>query len=70
MEPRVSIITLGVENLDRAAQFYETMGFTLAERRVGAVDDCRERYKPSIPPGIHDELEYVVVLDDPTEEPR
>ncbi|MDZ5696916.1 MULTISPECIES: VOC family protein [Phyllobacteriaceae] len=26
MEPRISIITLGVDDLDRAAEFYEAMG--------------------------------------------
>ncbi|MGB3830855.1 MAG: VOC family protein [Mesorhizobium sp.] len=26
MEPRISIVTLGVEDLDRAARFYEAMG--------------------------------------------
>jgi ribosomal protein S18 acetylase RimI-like enzyme len=41
-----------------AQTFYTAVGFTLAERRVGAVDECRRRYKPSIPPGVHDELEY------------
>lgn len=28
MEPRVSIVTLGVDDLDRAARFYEAMGLT------------------------------------------
>ena len=52
-----------------AQGFYAALGFTLAERRVGAVDECRRRYKPSIPPGIHDELEYAIDLnDDPAEE--
>lgn len=37
MEPRVSIITLGVEDLDRAAQFYETMGLKRDQRFVDNV---------------------------------
>jgi hypothetical protein len=54
-----------------AQEFYAAMGFTLVERRVGAVDECRRRYKPTIPPGIHDELEYAADLDpDRTEETR
>ena len=28
MEPRLSIVTLGVDDLDRAARFYEAMGLT------------------------------------------
>ena len=34
-----------------AQRFYAAMGFTLVERRVGAVDECRRRYKPTIPAG-------------------
>lgn len=45
------------ENLG-ARRFYERLGYVLVQRRIGAVDECRRRYKPSIPPGIHDELEY------------
>ena len=52
-----------------AQRFYAALGFTLVERRIGAVDECRRRYKPSIPPDIHDELEYAIDLhDDPAEE--
>jgi uncharacterized protein len=32
MEPRISIITLGVDDLDRAARFYEAMGFKRNKR--------------------------------------
>lgn len=46
-----------------AQRFYEAMGFGLVERRVGAVDECRRRYKPTIPLDIHDELEYATTLD-------
>ena len=64
---RLVVVTTD-ENLG-AQHFYESMGFTLAERRVGAVDECRRRYKPSIPPDSHDELEYATDLDDdPAEE--
>lgn len=45
-----------------AQRFYATLGFGLTERRVGAVDECRRRYKPTIPPGVHDELEYTTHL--------
>jgi ribosomal protein S18 acetylase RimI-like enzyme len=41
-----------------AQRFYEAVGFTLAERLVGAVDRCRERFKPEIPADMHDELVY------------
>ena len=41
-----------------AQRFYEAAGWTLAERLVGAVDLCRERWKPEIPPDMHDELVY------------
>lgn len=52
-----------------AQRFYAALGFTLFERRVGAVDECRRLFKPTIPPDIHDELEYATVLDhDPSEE--
>jgi len=54
-----------------AQAFYAATGFTLAETRVGAVDECRRRFKPTIPPGIHDELEYAEDLRPPNpEEPR
>jgi ribosomal protein S18 acetylase RimI-like enzyme len=57
------------ENLG-AQRFYAALGFSLVERRRGAVDECRRRYKPSIPPHIHDELEYALDLDhDPTDDP-
>ena len=42
----------------RAQRFYERLGYELAERRVGAVDECRRRYKPEIPTDMHDELVY------------
>ena len=45
-----------------AQRFYESIGFTLAERLVGAVDLCRERWKPEIPPDMHDELVYELRL--------
>lgn len=32
MEPRLTIITLGVSDLDRAAAFYERLGFPIANR--------------------------------------
>ena len=32
MEPRISIITLGVDDLDRAARFYEAMGLERNEK--------------------------------------
>ena len=41
-----------------AQRFYEVVGFTLVERLVGAVDRCRERFKPEIPTDMHDELVY------------
>jgi ribosomal protein S18 acetylase RimI-like enzyme len=66
---RLVVVTTD-ENLG-AQRFYESTGFALAERRVGAVDECRRRYKPSIPPDIHDEMEYGIELDDdPAEEAR
>ena len=46
-----------------AQAFYGSVGFTLAERLVGAVDLCRERWKPEIPADMHDELVYERVLD-------
>ncbi len=36
MEPRISIVTLGVENLERARRFYEAMGLT---RHAGTTDN-------------------------------
>jgi GNAT superfamily N-acetyltransferase len=45
-----------------AQRFYEALGFTLSERLVGAVDLCRERWKPEIPVDAHDELVYERVL--------
>ena len=45
-----------------AQRFYEAVGFTLAERLVGAVDLCRERWKPEIPLDAHDELVYERVI--------
>jgi ribosomal protein S18 acetylase RimI-like enzyme len=41
-----------------AQRFYEYLGYRVVERRVGAVDECRARYKPTIPAGAHDELVY------------
>ena len=41
-----------------AQAFYESIGFTLAQRLVGAVDECRERWKPELPAHMHDELVY------------
>ena len=35
MEPRISIVTLGVDDLDRAVRFYEAMGLT---RHAGITD--------------------------------
>jgi ribosomal protein S18 acetylase RimI-like enzyme len=53
-----------------AQRFYAKLGFELAERRFGAVDECRRTYKPTIPPDVHDELEYATELDTPEEEAR
>jgi N-acetylglutamate synthase-like GNAT family acetyltransferase len=58
---RLAVVTTD-ENVG-AQRFYAATGFTLVERRVGAVDECRRRYKPSIPADIHDELEYATDLD-------
>ena len=45
-----------------AQRFYEALGFRLAERLVGAVDECRARWKPDIPADMHDELVYERLL--------
>jgi ribosomal protein S18 acetylase RimI-like enzyme len=45
-----------------AQAFYQRLGYTLVERRVGAVDECRTRYKATIPTHMHDELVYELVL--------
>ena len=45
-----------------AQRFYEAAGWTLAERLVGAVDRCREQWKPEIPADMHDELVYERLL--------
>lgn len=37
MDPRISLITLAVNDLDRAAQFYTDMGWTRAETSPGIV---------------------------------
>lgn len=37
MDPRISLITLAVDDLDRAAQFYTDMGWTRAETPPGMV---------------------------------
>lgn len=34
MEPRISLVTLGVSNLERAQRFYEAMGWTRAKASV------------------------------------
>jgi ribosomal protein S18 acetylase RimI-like enzyme len=41
-----------------AQAFYVRNGFTLVARLVGAVDECRRRYKPELPLDMHDELVY------------
>lgn len=41
-----------------AQRFYEHVGFALAERLVGAVDECRRLYKCMISAEMHDELRY------------
>lgn len=57
---RLWLITTN-DNLD-ALGFYQRRGFRLVALRVGAVDDARDRLKPTIPPvgdhgiPIHDEL--------------
>jgi ribosomal protein S18 acetylase RimI-like enzyme len=48
-------------NVD-AQRFYERHGYRLRERRVGAVDWCREHLKPEIPENMHDELDYERVI--------
>jgi ribosomal protein S18 acetylase RimI-like enzyme len=53
---RVRVVTTD-ENTG-AQRFYERLGYALAERIVGGVDECRRLYKPTIPAGIHDELRY------------
>jgi ribosomal protein S18 acetylase RimI-like enzyme len=53
------LIVVTTDDNSGAQAFYAASGFTLADRRVGAVDECRRAYKPSIPAGAHDELEYV-----------
>jgi ribosomal protein S18 acetylase RimI-like enzyme len=45
-----------------AQAFYERLGYEVVERRVGAVDECRARYKPTIPGDMHDELVYELAL--------
>ncbi|MDQ6438240.1 VOC family protein [Mesorhizobium sp. LHD-90] len=37
MEPRISIVTLGVEDLDRAVRFYEAMGLKRNQRVTDGV---------------------------------
>ena len=53
---RIRVVTTD-ENTG-AQRFYEQLGYELAERIVGGVDECRRLYKPTIPEGIHDELRY------------
>jgi GNAT superfamily N-acetyltransferase len=62
------LLVVTTDQNEGAQRFYTATGFTLAARRVGAVDECRRRYKPSIPLDIHDELEYTTDLDPPPEE--
>jgi ribosomal protein S18 acetylase RimI-like enzyme len=57
---RVVVVT--TDENDGAQRFYVATGFALRVRRVGAVDECRVRFKPSIPEGIHDELEYEATI--------
>lgn len=64
------LVVVTTDENDVAHRFYAATGFVLVERRVGAVDECRARYKPSIPPDIHDELEYATALSGPAENPR
>ncbi|MGZ6925761.1 MAG: GNAT family N-acetyltransferase [Acidimicrobiia bacterium] len=54
---RVLTVVTTDDNLG-AQRFYESVDFALRERRAGAVDECRRRYKPTIPAAAHDELEY------------
>ena len=53
---RVRVVTTD-ENTG-AQRFYEQLGYELAERIVGGVDETRRLYKPTIPADIHDELRY------------
>jgi ribosomal protein S18 acetylase RimI-like enzyme len=53
---RVFLVT--TDDNDGAQRFYERNGWEMVERRVGAVDLCRVRYKPTIPADAHDELVY------------
>jgi ribosomal protein S18 acetylase RimI-like enzyme len=63
---RIAVVTTN-DNLDALA-FYERRGFTVADIRVGAVDEARRTIKPAIPVvgqhGIemHDEIELERVL--------
>jgi ribosomal protein S18 acetylase RimI-like enzyme len=41
-----------------ARRFYERLGYEVVAIRAGAVDECRRRYKPELPPDMHDEIEY------------
>lgn len=46
-----------------AQRFYEALGYELKQRPVGAVDERRRLYKPSILADMHDELECERVVD-------
>ena len=46
---RIRVVTTD-ENTG-AQRFYEQLGYELAERIVGGVDECRRLYKPTIPDG-------------------
>jgi ribosomal protein S18 acetylase RimI-like enzyme len=53
---RVKVITTDTNH--GARRFYERLGYEVAAIREGAVDECRRRYKPELPPDMHDEIEY------------
>ena len=53
---RIRVVT--TDQNTGAQRFYEGLGYDLAERIVGGVDECRRLYKPTIPEGVHDELRY------------
>jgi N-acetylglutamate synthase-like GNAT family acetyltransferase len=53
---RVRVVT--TDDNTGAQRFYEHLGYELAERIVGGVDEARRLHKPTIPEGIHDELRY------------
>jgi ribosomal protein S18 acetylase RimI-like enzyme len=53
---RVRVVTTDANT--GARRFYERLGYEVAAIRKGAVDECRRRYKPDLPPDMHDEIEY------------